>query len=120
MIKTTKEYYPIETEINCYAKYNSMYDLSFEDDDDRQFITDFANGKFQGSDYSQDKNHLFEIKDDEDFDDFIHDNFCDEDLLNSYCEWLDKKYPSHDFFLHTIHTDDDCYFVIEANKKLKQ
>ena len=54
-------------------------DCMHEDDDDRQFITDFANGKFEGSFLAHDKNVSYEIKDDEDFDDFIHGK-KDEDL----------------------------------------
>ena len=116
MIKTTKESYPIETEINCFGEWNSMYDLNYNDDDERQFITEFANGKFNPSNYSMDQNNLFEVKDEDDFEKAIDGN-CDQDLFEAYCEWLENKYPSHEFFLHIIPKEEnDCFFVIEANE----
>jgi len=110
MIETTKDYYPIETEINCFGEWDSMSSfLDYEDQNARNFIIDFA------------KESLKTIKNEDDHEEFINQDLCgwsDEEVFLKYCECLDKKYPSHEFNLHVIPKgDDDCYFVIEANKK---
>ena len=113
VIETTKDYYPIETEINCFGEWDSMNCLlDYEDQDTRNYIIDFA------------KESSKTIKNEDDFEEFIDQelNFwSDVEVFDNYCEWLDKKYPSHDFNVHVIPKgDDDCYFVIEANKKERE
>lgn len=108
MIKTTEEYYPIETKINCFGEWDRVVDLNYDDENERNFIIDLA------------KKSSKTINNYDDFEEFIDDDlsrWCDEDVFEKYCEWLDKKNPNYKFYLHTIHTDDDCFFVMEANKK---
>jgi len=109
MINTEKKYYHIETKINCFGEWDSMYNLSYQDEDERQFITHIA------------KESSIEIKNEDDFEEYIHGNLCDQDLFEDYCIWLEEKYPSHEFFLHVIpEKDDDVSFVIEANEKARK
>ena len=114
MIKTTKEYYPIEREINCYGQWDSMgclLDCEFENEEIRNFIIDFA------------KEFSKTIKNEDDYEEFIDQDisgWSDEEVFDQYCDWLNKKYLSHEFNLHVIPKgDDDCYFVIEANKRVR-
>ena len=108
MINTEKKYYYIEKEISCFGEWDSMYNLNYQDDDERQFITHIA------------KENSIEIKNENDFEEYIYGNWCDQDLFEDYCIWLEEKYPSHKFFLHVIpEKDDDVSFVIEANEKVR-
>ena len=106
MINTEKKYYHIETKINCFGEWNSMYSLSYQEDDEREFIT-----------YIAKKVSSIEIKNEDDFEGYLHDNWCDQDLFEDYCIWLEGKYPNYKFDLHVIpEKDDDVSFVIEANE----
>ena len=110
MIKTTKEYYPIETEINCFGQWDRLEDLNYDDEDEKNFIIYKA------------KESTKTINNRDDFQNFIDEDlnfWCDEDLFEDYCEWLGRKYLDYKFYVHTISTEnnEDCFFVIEANKK---
>jgi len=110
MIKTTKEYYPIETEINCFGQWDRLEDLSYYNEDEKNFIIHKA------------KESKKTINNHNDFENFLDEdlNFCfDQDLFEDYCEWLEHKYSHYEFDVHTISTENnnDCFFVIEANKK---
>jgi len=113
MIKTTKEFYHIETEINCFGQWDRVEDLNYDDEDERNFIISMA------------KKSNKTIKNQDDFENFRDENldfWCDEDLFVDYSEWLEGKYPDYKFYVHTIRSEnnDDCFFVMEANKKERE
>ena len=111
MFKTTKEYYPIEKQVNCYGEWDSMnclLDFENQDEETRNFIIDFA------------KQFSKTINNEADCEKFIDQDlrhWSDEEVFIEYYEWLNKKYASYKFNLHVIPKgNDDCFFVIEANK----